>query len=134
MICPPSGILAPSAGDMLVCGESVCTEGSLDRIRSQVGVCPQFDMLWGELTGMEHLVVAGHVKGLPFSTVSTAPLLAMWLCTGWLVLALREEAFLSMEIGDQANNNKRHTGLNSVLLAAATYGCTSPMKELLFRV
>jgi hypothetical protein len=37
----------------------------------QVGVCPQFDMLWGELTGLEHLGVAGHVKGLPFSEVST---------------------------------------------------------------
>jgi hypothetical protein len=39
----------------------------------QVGVCPQFDMLWGALTGLEHLVVAGHVKGLPFSEVSKGP-------------------------------------------------------------
>jgi hypothetical protein len=46
----------------------------------QVGVCPQFDMLWGELTGLEHLVVAGHVKGLPFSEVSTHVLLSLWFC------------------------------------------------------
>ncbi|WIA19835.1 hypothetical protein OEZ85_005742 [Tetradesmus obliquus] len=64
-----TGVLSPSGGEMLVCGESVTTEGSLDRIRPQVGVCPQFDVLWGELTGLEHLVVAGHVKGLPFSQV-----------------------------------------------------------------
>jgi ABC-type multidrug transport system ATPase subunit len=46
----------------------------------QVGVCPQFDMLWGELTGLEHLVVAGHVKGLPFSEVSTHVLLPLCFC------------------------------------------------------
>lgn len=57
---------------MLVCGESVCTEGGLDRIRPQIGVCPQFDVLWGELTGLEHLVISGHVKGLPFTQVCRA--------------------------------------------------------------
>lgn len=67
-----AGILEPHAGDMLVCGESVCTEGGLDRIRPLIGVCPQFDVLWPELTGMEHLVISGHVKGLPFSEVSCA--------------------------------------------------------------
>jgi hypothetical protein len=34
-----------------------------------MGVCPQFDVLWGELTGSEHLAIYGHIKGLPFSTV-----------------------------------------------------------------
>lgn len=28
------------------------------------GVCPQFDVLWGELTGMEHLHIYGRVKGM----------------------------------------------------------------------
>jgi ABC-type multidrug transport system ATPase subunit len=54
---------------MLVCGESLASEGGLDRVRSQIGVCAQFDVLWAELTGLEHLVVAGHVKGIPPSQV-----------------------------------------------------------------
>lgn len=74
----PAGILAPTGGDMLVCGESVCTEGGLDRIRPKIGVCPQFDVLWGELTGLEHLVISGHVKGIPFSEVRRAAI--SWSC------------------------------------------------------
>ena len=27
-----------------------------------MGVCPQFDVLWGELTGVEHLRLYGQVK------------------------------------------------------------------------
>ena len=34
-----------------------------------MGVCPQFDVLWGELTGVEHLRLYGQVKvGLAGST------------------------------------------------------------------
>jgi ABC-type multidrug transport system ATPase subunit len=34
-----------------------------------MGVCPQFDVLWPELTGREHLAIAGHVKGLHHAKV-----------------------------------------------------------------
>jgi ABC-type multidrug transport system ATPase subunit len=34
-------------------------------VRVQMGVCPQFDILWNELTGNEHLSIYAHVKGLP---------------------------------------------------------------------
>lgn len=54
-----------------MCGESILTEGGLDRATGLIGVCPQFDVLWGELTGWEHLIVAGHVKGLPWTQVNT---------------------------------------------------------------
>jgi len=27
-----------------------------------MGVCPQFDVLWGELTGLEHLEMYGQIK------------------------------------------------------------------------
>jgi ABC-type multidrug transport system ATPase subunit len=57
---------------MLLCGESILTEGGLDRATGLIGVCPQFDVLWGELTGMEHLLVAAHVKGLPWAEVGVS--------------------------------------------------------------
>lgn len=41
----------------------------MDRVRSLMGVCPQFDVLWNELSGMEHLTIYGHIKGLKFSEV-----------------------------------------------------------------
>lgn len=64
-----AGLLPPSGGEMLLCGESILTEGGLDRATGLIGVCPQFDVLWGELTGLEHLLVAAHVKGLPWAQV-----------------------------------------------------------------
>ncbi|KIZ04840.1 hypothetical protein MNEG_3122 [Monoraphidium neglectum] len=64
-----TGALPPSAGDALIYGESLCGEGGLDRVRSLMGVCPQFDVLWNELSGTEHLIIYGHIKGLRFSEV-----------------------------------------------------------------
>jgi hypothetical protein len=71
---------------MLLCGESILTEGGLDRATGLIGVCPQFDVLWGELTGMEHLLVAAHVKGLPWGEVGACSIfppsrmLSVWAC------------------------------------------------------
>ncbi len=67
----PSGVLPPSGGDALIYGQSICTPGGLDNIHQIMGVCPQFDVLWGELNGSEHLNIYGHVKGIKFSRVST---------------------------------------------------------------
>ncbi|KAI8472689.1 MAG: hypothetical protein J3K34DRAFT_204610 [Monoraphidium minutum] len=64
-----TGVLPISGGDALIYGEPISSEGGLDRVRPLMGVCPQFDVLWGELTGEEHLNIYGHVKGLPFATV-----------------------------------------------------------------
>ena len=36
--------------------------GGMDRIRARMGVCPQFDILWKELTGREHLRIYGAIK------------------------------------------------------------------------
>ncbi|GBF93217.1 ABC transporter A family member [Raphidocelis subcapitata] len=64
-----TGALPPTAGDALIYGQSLCGEGGLDRVRSLMGVCPQFDVLWNELSGTEHLTIYGHIKGLRFSEV-----------------------------------------------------------------
>jgi ABC-type multidrug transport system ATPase subunit len=71
--CPRSvfftGILPPDGGDALIYDESLTAAGGMDRIRSFIGVCPQFDVLWPELTGQEHLEIYGQVKGLPAKQV-----------------------------------------------------------------
>lgn len=59
---PHAGVLPPSGGDALVYGESIGTPGGMDRIRALMGVCPQFDVLWPELTGREHLHLFGRIK------------------------------------------------------------------------
>lgn len=60
-----TGVLPPSSGDAIVCGHSTVSAGGMDKIRPMMGVCPQFDILWNELTGVEHLVLFAAIKGLP---------------------------------------------------------------------
>jgi len=36
----------------------------LDLIRMELGVCPQHDVLWGDLTAVEHMQLFGSLKGL----------------------------------------------------------------------
>jgi ABC-type multidrug transport system ATPase subunit len=36
----------------------------MDAIYSLMGVCPQHDLLWETLTGREHLLFYGRLKGL----------------------------------------------------------------------
>ena len=39
----------------------------MDEIRTNMGVCPQFDILWNELTAREHMILFGNIKGLATS-------------------------------------------------------------------
>lgn len=59
-----TGVIPASGGDALVYGEALSSTGGMDRIRSMMGVCPQFDVLWSELTGLEHLTIYGNIKVL----------------------------------------------------------------------
>jgi len=51
-----------SGGDALVYGSSICAAGGMDEIRANMGVCPQFDILWAELSGREHMMLYGAIK------------------------------------------------------------------------
>lgn len=53
----------PTSGDATLCGFSVSREPQ--KIRRLIGYCPQFDALYGCLTGREHLKLYGAVKGIP---------------------------------------------------------------------
>ncbi|GFR42619.1 hypothetical protein Agub_g3550 [Astrephomene gubernaculifera] len=57
-----TGFLEPTAGDAAVEGLSVRTR--MPEIYSLMGVCPQHDLLWEQLTGEEHLRFYGRLKGL----------------------------------------------------------------------
>lgn len=58
------GLLPMTAGDALVHGSSIRDANGLAGARGVMGVCPQFDVLWGHLTGREHLLLFGAIKGL----------------------------------------------------------------------
>lgn len=58
-----TGLVKPTGGDALIHGRSIRSE--MAEIRHDVGVCPQFEVYWEELTGREHLALFASLKGLP---------------------------------------------------------------------
>jgi ABC-type multidrug transport system ATPase subunit len=50
----------PTDGDAIFNGYSVVNNP--DAIRAQLGVCPQFDILWPHLTARQHIIIMGAIK------------------------------------------------------------------------
>ncbi|KAJ3669241.1 hypothetical protein LUZ60_011191 [Juncus effusus] len=56
------GLIPPSCGDALIFGRSIKTH--MDEVRKTLGVCPQHDILFSELTVKEHLEIFAVLKGV----------------------------------------------------------------------
>jgi hypothetical protein len=56
------GLLEPTHGTALIGGYDIRTD--MSAIYTLMGVCPQHDLLWETLTGREHLLFYGRLKGL----------------------------------------------------------------------
>ena len=57
------GLLSSNEGDVYIQGLN--TKQSFSDIYQKIGICPQFDILWDNLTAEEHLVMFCKLKGLP---------------------------------------------------------------------
>jgi len=55
-----TGLLNPNSGTAEICNYNI--EDQMDQIRLIMGVCPQFDILWDELTAEEHLYMFSKLK------------------------------------------------------------------------
>ncbi|CAI5527514.1 unnamed protein product, partial [Closterium sp. Naga37s-1] len=64
------GFLQPSGGTAIIEGMGIAEE--MDSIYSIMGVCPQHDLLWEQLTGREHLMFYGRLKNLRGSALTSA--------------------------------------------------------------
>eukprot|EP00929_Paragymnodinium_shiwhaense_P046547 TRINITY_DN23705_c0_g1_i1.p1 TRINITY_DN23705_c0_g1~~TRINITY_DN23705_c0_g1_i1.p1 ORF type:complete len:1941 (+),score=414.00 TRINITY_DN23705_c0_g1_i1:131-5953(+) len=64
-----SGMLPIDGGDALMNGKSV--KYDMPAIRKSLGVCPQHDVIWTQLTVREHLQFYAAVKGVAASDVDT---------------------------------------------------------------
>jgi len=60
-----TGILEPTAGDIIVDGISV--RKNLDKVQVNLGLCQQFDVLFESLTVQEHLEFVCEIKNMPLS-------------------------------------------------------------------
>ncbi|XP_028087289.1 ABC transporter A family member 7-like [Camellia sinensis] len=64
------GLLKPSSGTAYVEGLDIQTQ--MDEIYTSMGVCPQHNLLWKNLTGREHLLFYGRLKNLRGSALTQA--------------------------------------------------------------
>lgn len=67
MLC---GLISPSSGDAMIEGKRISTDMGL--IRQSLGVCPQHDILFPELTVLQHLQMFATFKGVPLSEIDNA--------------------------------------------------------------
>ncbi|KXS17476.1 hypothetical protein M427DRAFT_54424 [Gonapodya prolifera JEL478] len=63
-----SGMTPSTAGDALIYGFSVREDQ--DAIRSIMGICPQHDILFPDLTAEEHIALYGGLKGISYKTMA----------------------------------------------------------------
>ena len=56
-----AGMISPTSGEAVINGMSI--RNQMGRIRQSLGVCPQFDILWPNITVAEHLRLYAAIKG-----------------------------------------------------------------------
>ena len=59
-----TGLVKADAGDAWIGGFNVRSQ--LPEVYKRIGVCPQFDLLWEDLTAYEHLIFYARLKGLEY--------------------------------------------------------------------
>ena len=69
LLANPSPSLSLSLGNAYFYGLTITED--LDAIRNILGVCPQHDVLWGDLTAYEHMQLFGHLKGISRENMAT---------------------------------------------------------------
>ncbi|XP_047311317.1 ABC transporter A family member 1 [Impatiens glandulifera] len=100
------GLLRPTSGDALVLGKNIMTE--MEEIRKLLGVCPQTDILFSELTVKEHLELFANLKGVKEEMVESS------------VIAMIEEVGLAdkvnTHVGALSGGMKRKLSLGIALI------------------
>ena len=58
-----TGMIKPSSGDAHIYGKSLVNQ--VDLVRKSMGLCQQFDVLFDDLTVIEHLELVCDIKDIP---------------------------------------------------------------------
>ena len=57
-----TGLILPTSGNAKIAGFEIKTE--ISKVHQRIGVCPQFSILWKELTVQQHLEFFARLKGI----------------------------------------------------------------------
>jgi ABC-type sugar transport system ATPase subunit len=62
------GKLRATLGQQYIAGEDV--SAGLNKVHRYIGVCPQFDVVWNDLSVADHLAFQARQRGVPANMVS----------------------------------------------------------------
>eukprot|EP00794_Sanderia_malayensis_P009395 gene9395-10383_t len=69
LIAALTGMISASGGKATVYGKSITNPDDMDEIRQLIGLCPQQNILFEELTPREHLKIFAGIKGMQPSVI-----------------------------------------------------------------
>ena len=104
-----TGLFPPSSGSALVNGFDIVKE--MDQVRRSIGICPQHNVLFDELTVAEHIEFFSILKGLPRSEVQKE--------VKKIVSALKLEDKLSSQSQTLSGGMKRKLSVGIALCAGS---------------
>lgn len=62
-----TGLVPASGGDAFVRGYSI--RDQMNQVRQKLGVCPQHDVIWPDLTVYDHLYLYAGLKGVAYKDI-----------------------------------------------------------------
>ena len=65
-----TGLIRADSGQATIYGHNVRDPMQMQKIRSMMGVCPQDNTLFDQLTPRQHLKFYAGLKGVPFSSMN----------------------------------------------------------------
>ena len=74
-------MMAPSRGSATICGYDVATQMAL--IRQSLGLCPQHNMLFSDMTVEEHLIFFAMLKGRSLAEAQNEALMIITKLNLW---------------------------------------------------
>ncbi|CAD8156729.1 unnamed protein product [Paramecium octaurelia] len=104
-----SGINTPTAGQALL--NDYEPKQQIMSIMQHVGVCPQFDCIWENLTPVEHLQLFGRIKGLQGKELSTA--------VAYFIKTMQLDLFIKTKAGQLSGGNKRKLCVADALIGGS---------------
>ncbi|KAJ1923905.1 hypothetical protein IWQ60_005567 [Tieghemiomyces parasiticus] len=103
-----SGALRPSGGQAYIGPYSVVPYS--EEIKSMIGICPQFDVLWLNLTAREHLRLFAAIRGLPSGQVEGS--------VNEIIQAMALGPVADQRCGGYSGGNKRRLSLGMACIGS----------------
>ncbi|CAD8050496.1 unnamed protein product [Paramecium sonneborni] len=104
-----TGINTPSKGVALING--VEPKQRNQEIMQHVGICPQFDCIWENLTPIEHLQLFGRIKGLQGNDLR--------LAVNYYIKTMQLDLFVKTKAGQLSGGNKRKLCVADALIGGS---------------